>query len=90
MTYYTMTNNDYDEIPISEYVENFDSYESYDDAEDASVAELLVDDDDTDFQTFIVDSEGTIHGKVWMKNGDVWVHRTNDLPYSPICYDDIF
>jgi hypothetical protein len=90
MTYYTMTNNDYAEFTPSEYAENFDGYESYDDAEDEAIAELMVDDDDTTFQTFIVDDTGNIHAKVWMTNGDVWVHRTDDLPYSPLCYDDTF
>src|SRR5688572_8388201 len=89
-TFYTMTEQDYENHSLSEYEEQFDSHTDYDDAETEVVGELLVDDDDS-IVTLIVDNTGNIHAHIWMEGGLVWIHPTgDDKPYTPISYDDTF
>ena len=88
--FYSMTESDWEEHNITEYEEQFDGFEDCDDAEVDAVGQLLVDPDDTDFKTCIVDHLGNIRLKVWMKRKWVMMQRPYGKPFKHMHYNDAF
>lgn len=79
--FYDMTNRDYTKMvdtppsDMEKYLdENFGpGYATVDDAVVAQQGEMLVDGDDTAYETTIVDNTGKPHIIMWMSNGQVWI-----------------